>query len=128
MTSTPTSRRGCAGRRTIGSWTDLSRLMALRKNGSRRHGCFGRQPDSKTMKKTLLIATALTASAYTFSSGATQEAASLLESLPAEVQKDIEETRASSPLAKRRLMSPAPTTSMPPRLGGYWVIALFLAT
>jgi len=47
------------------------------------------------MKKTLLIATALTASAYTFSSGATQEAASLLESLPAEVQKDIEETRAS---------------------------------
>jgi len=29
------------------------------------------------MKKTLLIATALTASAYTFSSGATQEAASL---------------------------------------------------
>src|SRR5262245_9601463 len=95
MTSTPTSRRGCAGRRTIGSWTDLSRLMALCKNGSRRHGCFGRQPDSKTMKKTLLIATALTASAYTFSSGATQEAASLLESLPAEVQKDIEETRAS---------------------------------
>jgi hypothetical protein len=47
------------------------------------------------MKKTLLIATALTASAYTFSSGATQEAASLLESLPAEVQKDIEEIRAS---------------------------------
>jgi hypothetical protein len=34
-------------------------------------------------------------SAYTFSSGATQEAASLLESLPAEVQKDIEKTRAS---------------------------------
>src|SRR5262245_30888391 len=33
MTSTPTSRRGCAGRRTIGSWTDLSRL-ALRMNGS----------------------------------------------------------------------------------------------
>src|SRR5262249_5786956 len=24
-------------------------------------------------------------------------------------------------------MSPAPTTSMPPRLGGYWVIALSLA-
>jgi hypothetical protein len=47
------------------------------------------------MKKTLLIATALTTSAYTFSSGATQEAASLLESLPAEVQKDIEKTRAS---------------------------------
>jgi hypothetical protein len=44
------------------------------------------------MKKTLLIATALTASAYT---GATQEAASLLESLPAEVQKGIEEIRAS---------------------------------
>jgi hypothetical protein len=39
------------------------------------------------MKKTLLIATALTASAYTFSWGATQETASLLESLPAEVQK-----------------------------------------
>src|SRR5262245_42380521 len=36
----PTSRRGCAGRRTIGSWTDLSRLMALRMNGSSsRHGC-----------------------------------------------------------------------------------------
>jgi hypothetical protein len=47
------------------------------------------------MKKTLLIATALTASAYTFSSGASQEAASLLESLPAEVQKDVEEIRAS---------------------------------
>jgi hypothetical protein len=47
------------------------------------------------MKKTLLITTALTASAYTFSSGATQEAASLLESLPADVQKHIEETRAS---------------------------------
>ena len=47
------------------------------------------------MKKTLLIATALTTSAYTFSPGATQEAASLLESLPAEVQKHIEETRAS---------------------------------
>jgi hypothetical protein len=47
------------------------------------------------MKKTLLIATALTASAYTFSSSATQEAASLLESLPVEVQKDIEEIRAS---------------------------------
>jgi hypothetical protein len=47
------------------------------------------------MKKTLLIATALTASAYTFSLGATQEAASLLQSLPAEVQKHIEETRAS---------------------------------
>ena len=41
------------------------------------------------MKKTLLIATA---SAYAFSPGATQEAASLLESLPAELQKDIEET------------------------------------
>src|SRR5262249_33650004 len=53
MTSTPTSRRGCAGRRTIGSWTDLSRLMALRKNGSRRHGCFGRQPDSKPWAVTL---------------------------------------------------------------------------
>jgi hypothetical protein len=48
------------------------------------------------MKKTLLIATALTTSAYTFSSGATQEAASpVLQPLPAEVQKDIEETRAS---------------------------------
>ena len=47
------------------------------------------------MKKTLLIATALTTSAYTFSPGATHEAASLLESLPAEVQKHIEETRAS---------------------------------
>jgi hypothetical protein len=48
------------------------------------------------MKKTLLIATALTTSAYTFSSGATQEAASpVLQSLPAEVQKDIEETRTS---------------------------------
>jgi hypothetical protein len=47
------------------------------------------------MKKTLLIATALTASAYTFSSGATQEAAPLLESLPAEVQKNIQDTRAS---------------------------------
>jgi hypothetical protein len=46
------------------------------------------------MKKPLLIATALTASA-SFSSGATQEVASLLESLPAEVQKHIEETRAS---------------------------------
>jgi hypothetical protein len=31
------SRRGCAGRRTIGSWTDLSRPMALRM--SSRHGC-----------------------------------------------------------------------------------------
>jgi len=48
------------------------------------------------MKKTLLIATAVTTTAYTFSSGATQEAASpVLQSLPAEVQKDIEETRAS---------------------------------
>src|SRR5262249_11878061 len=46
MTSTPTSRRGCAGRRTIGSWTDLSRLMALRKNGSRRHGCCGTRPSN----------------------------------------------------------------------------------
>jgi hypothetical protein len=29
VTSTPTSRRGCAGRRTIGSWTDLSWLGAV---------------------------------------------------------------------------------------------------
>ena len=43
-----------------------------------------------------MIATALTTSAYTFSSGATQEAASpVLQSLPAKVQKDIEETRTS---------------------------------
>jgi hypothetical protein len=47
MTSIPASRSGCAGRRTIGSWIDLSRQMALRKSGSRRHDCFGRQPDSK---------------------------------------------------------------------------------
>src|SRR5262245_7004633 len=53
VTSTPTSRRGRAGRGTIGSWTDLSRLMALRKNGSRQHGCFGRQPDSKPWAVTL---------------------------------------------------------------------------
>src|SRR5262245_55973136 len=33
MTSTPTSRRGCAGPRTIGSRTDLSRLTLLRMNG-----------------------------------------------------------------------------------------------
>jgi hypothetical protein len=33
-TSTLTSRRGCAGRRTIGSWT-LVELMPLRMNGSR---------------------------------------------------------------------------------------------
>ena len=47
------------------------------------------------MKKTLLIAAALTTSAYTFSSGATPEAASpVLQSLPAEVQKEIEDVRA----------------------------------
>ena len=47
-------------------------------------------------EKTLLIATALTTSAYTFSSGATQEAASLvLQSLPAEAQKGIEDVRAA---------------------------------
>jgi hypothetical protein len=28
MTSTPTSRRGCAGRRTIGCWTSSERRMA----------------------------------------------------------------------------------------------------
>src|SRR5262249_23119872 len=33
-----------------------------------------------------------------------------------------------SPLARRRLTSPALTMWMPPRLGGYWVIALSLAT
>ena len=32
-----------------------------------------------------------------------------------------------SPLARRRLMSRALTMWMPPRLGGYWVIALSLA-
>ena len=48
------------------------------------------------MKKILMIATALTTSAYTFSSGATQEAASpVLQSLPAKVQKYIEEMRTS---------------------------------
>jgi hypothetical protein len=48
------------------------------------------------MKKTLLIATALMTSAYAFSSGATQEAASpVLQSLPAKVQKYIEEMRTS---------------------------------
>jgi hypothetical protein len=31
------------------------------------------------------------------------------------------------PGARRRLMSLAPTTLMPPRLGGYWVIALSMA-
>jgi hypothetical protein len=47
-----------------------------------------------TMRKTLLIATALTASAHAFSSVAAQPSSSVLQSLPAEVQKDIEETRA----------------------------------
>jgi hypothetical protein len=47
------------------------------------------------MKKTLLVATALTTSAYTFSSVAAQPSSSVLHSLPAEVQKDIEETRTS---------------------------------
>ena len=47
------------------------------------------------MKKTLLIATALTTSAYTFSSGATQPSSSVLELLPAEVQKEIEGVRAA---------------------------------
>src|SRR5262249_62328102 len=70
-------------------------VMAVGKTSSGGPGCFGPRPDSKPTKKTLLIATARTASAYTFSSGATQEAASLRESLPAEVQKDIEETRTS---------------------------------
>src|SRR5271166_5717942 len=47
------------------------------------------------MKKTLLVATALTTSAYTFSSVAAQPSSSVLQSLPAEVQKDIEEQRTS---------------------------------
>jgi hypothetical protein len=47
------------------------------------------------MKKTLLVATALTTSAYTFSSVAAQPSSSVLQSLPAEVRKDIEETRTS---------------------------------
>jgi hypothetical protein len=47
------------------------------------------------MKKTLLVATALTTGAYTFSSVAAQPSSSVLQSLPAKVQKDIEETRAS---------------------------------
>jgi hypothetical protein len=46
------------------------------------------------MKKTLLIATALTTSAYTFSSVAAQPSSSVLQSLPAEVQKEIEDVRA----------------------------------
>ena len=45
------------------------------------------------MKKILMIATALTTSAYTFSSVAAQPSSSVLQSLPAEAQKDIEETR-----------------------------------
>jgi hypothetical protein len=48
-----------------------------------------------TVKKTLLIATALTASAHALSSAAAQPSSSVLQSLPAEVQKYIEETRAS---------------------------------
>jgi hypothetical protein len=46
------------------------------------------------MRKTLLIATALTASAHAFSSVAAQPSSSVLQSLPTDVQKDIEETRA----------------------------------
>ena len=47
---------------------------------------------SSTVKKTLLIATALTASAHALSSAAAQPSSSVLQSLPAEVQKYIEET------------------------------------
>ncbi len=47
------------------------------------------------MRKVLLIATALLGSAHTFSSVAAQPSSSVLQSLPAKVQKDIEETRTS---------------------------------
>jgi hypothetical protein len=47
------------------------------------------------VKIILMIATALMTGAYALSSGAAQEAASpVLQSLPAEVQKDIEDIRA----------------------------------
>jgi hypothetical protein len=47
-----------------------------------------------TVRKALLIVTALMASAHAFSPVAAQPSSSVLQSLPAEVQKDIEETRA----------------------------------
>jgi hypothetical protein len=51
------------------------------------------------VRKTLLIAIALTTSAHAFSSVAAQPSPSVLQSLPTDVQKDIEETRASCRLA-----------------------------
>jgi hypothetical protein len=47
------------------------------------------------VKKTLMIATALMTGALAFSSVAAQPSSSVLQSLPAEVQKRIEETRTS---------------------------------
>ena len=47
------------------------------------------------MREVLLIATALLGSAHTFSSVAAQPSSSVLQSLPAEVQKQIEDVRAA---------------------------------